>query len=133
MSGFLVREQEEVEMLIAIISFLVLRVFITLPICEWAVVNVSGIRYLLALLMFCGIGMLFVRHPYFRFIGTAVLVGSILMYVGTSTVLPYYEMLATVLAAVLAVAIVVVAKRWMIPAVRRANFGAGMKIILHLV
>lgn len=118
-------------MLITILMFLVLRTFLTMPICEWMVINVSGIRYLLALLMFIGAAMAAFRQT--RMIGVGTLIGSILLYVGTSTVLPYYNMLATVLAVVLALTVLLEVKRWTIPMIRRATFNGVVKALLYLV
>lgn len=118
-------------MLITILLFFVLQTFVTTPICEWMVINVSGIRYLLALLMFIGIAMAVFRQT--RLIGGGTLIGSILLYVGTSTVLPYYNILAAVLAGAIAVAIMIVVKRFTIPMVRNAQMNGVVKALLYLV
>lgn len=118
-------------MLIGILSFYAGRAFLTLPLFIAFAMNTSPVRAILAVVMFCGVALMFMHQT--RTIGTIILVASIITYAATVTLLPYYEVLATVSAIALAVAILVIVKRWTIPAIRRAQLPAIAKVLLYLV
>lgn len=118
-------------MLIGIISFYAGLTFLTQPLFIAMAMNASPIRTILAVVIFCGVALMFMHQT--RTIGTITLVASIIVYVATITLLPYYEVLATVSAIALAVAILVIVKRWTIPAIRRAHIPGVAKVLLYLV